>query len=131
LGITQEAWDAYFGDTDDLGPGQENKEKLIRLKHAEFTPSGYSSWITSKMKNSGLQFMMGPDNQLRAYNSDYTPYTGGAKYWYNDDWTKGTGEGSGYGDVLLIDASGNVTLGPLSKLDKESDIYKEYLNAVN
>jgi hypothetical protein len=115
LGITDKtAWDTYFGETDDLEAWEKNLQALKSKGYSEIDMSGENAWIRNQGKD--LKFLKDKSGKIVAFNKDYSQYTGGAKNWYNDDWTN-QGEGSGYGNVFLVGEDGEVYFGGLEGLD--------------
>ena len=125
FGITDKAaWDEYFGETDDLSQAEKNLQALKGKGYTDYDMSGYSQWINSTAKDKKLRFMKDKEGNLRVFNDDYSDYTGGALSLYNDDWT--AAPGTGYGDVLLIGADGNIHMGAIGDLDQNSSLYNQY-----
>ena len=125
FGITDKAsWDEYFGETDDLSQAEKNLQALKGRGYTDYDMSGYSQWVNATAKDKKLRFMKDKDGNLRVFNDDYSDYTGGALSLYNDDWT--AAPGTGYGDVLLIGADGNIHMGAIGNLDQNSSLYNQY-----
>jgi hypothetical protein len=115
LGITDKtAWDAYFGETDDLEAWEKNLNALKSKGYTEVDLSAENNWIKGQGKD--LKFLKDKSGKTYAFNKDYSQYTGGAKNWYNDDWVN-YAEGAGYGDVFLVGDDGEVYYGGLNGLD--------------
>jgi hypothetical protein len=114
LKIDQASWDNYFGETDDLEAWEKNLQALKSKGYSEIDMSGENTWIQNQGKD--LKFLKDKSGKIVAFNKDYSQYTGGAKNWYNDDWTN-QGEGSGYGNVFLVGEDGEVYFGGLEGLD--------------
>lgn len=125
FGITDKAsWDEYFGETDDLSQAEKNLQALKGKGYTDYDMSGYSQWVNATAKDKKLRFMKDKEGNLRVFNDDYSDYTGGALSLYNDDWT--AAPGTGYGDVLLIGADGNIHMGAIGDLDQNSSLYNQY-----
>ena len=128
LGITDKtAWDTYFGETDDLEAWEKNLQALKSKGYSEVDMSAENAWIRNQGKD--LKFLKDKSGKIVAFNKDYSQYTGGAKNWYNDDWTN-QGEGSGYGNVFLVGEDGEVYFGGLEGLDQNSSLYQNYNKAL-
>ena len=128
FGITDKAaWDEYFGETDDLEAWEKNLQALKSKGYSELDMSGENAWIRNQGKD--LKFLRDKSGKIVAFNKDYSQYTGGAKNWYNDDWTN-QGEGSGYGNVFLVGEDGEVYFGGLDGLDQNSTLYQNYNQAL-
>lgn len=128
FGITDKAsWDEYFGETDDLESWEKNLQALKSKGYSEIDMSGENAWIRNQGKD--LRFLRDKSGKIVAFNKDYSQYTGGAKNWYNDDWTN-QGEGSGYGNVFLVGDDGEVYFGGLEGLDQNSTLYQNYNKAL-
>lgn len=127
LKIDQASWDNYFGETDDLEAWEKNLQALKSKGYAEIDMSGENAWIRNQGKD--LKFLKDKSGKIVAFNKDYSQYTGGAKNWYNDDWTN-QGEGSGYGNVFLVGEDGEVYFGGLEGLDQNSSLYQNYNKAL-
>lgn len=128
FGITDKAsWDEYFGETDDLEAWEKNLQALKSKGYSEVDMSGENAWIRNQGKD--LKFLRDKSGKIVAFNKDYSQYTGGAKNWYNDDWTN-QGEGSGYGNVFLVGEDGEVYFGGLDGLDQNSTLYQNYNQAL-
>lgn len=128
FGITDKAsWDEYFGETDDLEAWEKNLQALKSKGYSEVDMSGENAWVRNQGKD--LKFLRDKSGKIVAFNKDYSQYTGGAKNWYNDDWTN-QGEGSGYGNVFLVGEDGEVYFGGLDGLDQNSTLYQNYNKAL-
>jgi hypothetical protein len=85
--------------------------------------SGYSQWVKNTAADRKLRFMKDKEGRVRAFNDDWSDYTGGPLSLYNDDWTLGTDPTTGYGDVLLIGQDGNIHMGGIGNLDRNSSLF--------
>lgn len=125
IGLTDKAqWDDYFGELDDLSLGEKNLLKLKNQGYTDYDMSGYSQWVNKTAKDKKLKFMKDKEGNLKVFNDDWSDYTGGALSLYNDDWT--AAPGTGYGDVLLIGDDGNIHMGAVADLDRDSALYNQY-----
>ena len=127
LKIDQASWDNYFGETDDLEAWEKNLQALKSKGYSEVDMSGENAWIRNQGKD--LKLLRDKSGKIVAFNKDYSQYTGGAKNWYNDDWTN-QGEGSGYGNVFLVGEDGEIYFGGLEGLDQNSTLYQNYNQAL-
>ena len=128
IGLTDKAqWDNYFGELDDLEAWEQNLQALKSKGYSEIDMSGENAWVRNQGKD--LKFLRDKSGKIVAFNKDYSQYTGGAKNWYNDDWTN-QGEGSGYGNVFLVGEDGEVYFGGLEGLDQNSTLYQNYNKAL-
>lgn len=126
---TSQAFSNYF---DSVKPKQSaatiNKTKLINEGWEDVDMTNYSSYIQNVAAAKNLRFMRDQDGVIKAFNADYTPYSGTVTE-YNDDWRNDTDEArtqTGYGTGVFIDSNGNVYLGDVSGLKQGSTLYDNY-----
>jgi hypothetical protein len=107
----------------DLSQAEKNLNKLKGLGYTDYDMSGYSQWVKNTAADRKLRFMKDKEGRVRVFNDDWSDYTGGPLSLYNDDWTLGTDPTTGYGDVLLIGQDGNIHMGGIGNLDRNSSLF--------
>lgn len=122
LGITDKtAWDAYFGETDDLTPSERNWDTLKNQGYTKHDTTNAPEWLKSILsKNPNLQFAE-KDGQIMAFNKDWSEYTGGAFDRIN------LNQGDHYGYGLLIDDAGRTYMGSTANITDQhwaNDMYQ-------
>lgn len=121
LGIKdQNVWDSYFGETDDLGEAEKNRNKLVSEGYKFLTETGNKA-LDAFVKSNNYNLATDKNNNAYIFDKNWNLVTGKGAVNMDEDYTGDNTEGMGF----VLGDDGRYYTGNLFDLDQNHADYNK------